>query len=376
MTASRLILCILFSLASSTCRQSTSTLHGIPPVAPVETEIITFAGNGLAGYSGDGGPAKLAQLNHPFGVTLGPDGHLYICDTGNHAIRRVSPDGTIATVAGNGQPGYFGDGGPATSALLNTPYEARFDQDGNLTFVEMANHVVRQVNVKTNVISTLVGTGKRGFGGDGDLAIRAQLNQPHSIQFDDKGNLFICDIGNHRIRRVQHDNRLITTFAGTGGQQKTPDRAKLQGTPLNGPRALDFDEEGNLWLALREGNAVYRIDMQAQLLYHMAGTGKEGFGGHGQSARKATLAGPKGLSVGPWGNIYLADTESHSIRMINRDKQTLELIAGSGEAGDGPEGSPLGCKLDRPHGIFVDSDGSIFVGDTEAHRVRVIRRLN
>ncbi len=340
---------------------------------PVGKEIVTVAGNGSAGYSGDGGPAVQAQLNQPFGVVRGPDGALYICDTGNHVIRRVAADGTIATVAGNGEAGYSGDGGPALEASLNEPYEIRFDRQGNMLFVEMVNHVVRRVDGQTGLISTLAGTGESGFSGDGGPAIEARLSRPHSIQLDPSGDLFICDIGNHRVRRVGREDGRILTFAGTGEQGKTPDGAALEGTPLNGPRALDFDAEGNLWLALREGNAVYRIDMEALSIHHVAGTGESGFTGHGQPALQATLSGPKGLSVGPEGNIYLADTESHSIRMVDRSRGTLELVAGTGEAGDGPEGDPLNCKMGRPHGVFVDNDGSVFVGDTNAHRVRVIR---
>ena len=368
----RYVLLTVFLVAGWGCRPSTST-DGKPE--PAKSEIVTVAGNGSAGYSGDGGPAVQAQLNQPFGVTRGPDGHLYICDTGNHVIRKVSSDGTMATVAGTGLAGYAGDGGPALSASLNEPYEVRFDRGGNLFFVERANHVVRRVDVKTGVITTVAGTGREGFSGDGGPAVQAELNQPHSIQFGPDGDLFICDIGNHRIRKVRVEDGRILTFAGTGGQGRTPDGAGLSGTPLNGPRALDFDAEGNLWLALREGNAVYRIDVKSKTAHHVAGTGERGFTGHGQAALHATLSGPKGLSVGPGGNVYLADTESHSIRMIDRQRQTLELIAGNGEPGDGPEGEPLNCKMGRPHGVFVDSDGSIFVGDTNAHRVRVIRSL-
>ena len=340
---------------------------------PAGKEIVTVAGNGSAGYSGDGGPAVEAQLNQPFGVVRGPDGHLYICDTGNHVIRSVAADGTIATVAGNGESGYAGDGGPALEASLNEPYEIRFDRQGNMLFVEMANHVVRRVDGQTGLISTVAGTGEKGFSGDGGPAVEARLSRPHSIQLGPSGDLFICDIGNHRVRKVSREDGRILTFAGTGEQGKTPDGAAIAGTPLNGPRALDFDAEGNLWLALREGNAVYRIDMEALSIHHVAGTGESGFTGHGQPALQATLSGPKGLSVGPDGNVYLADTESHSIRMVDRGLGTLELVAGTGEPGDGPEGDPLNCRMGRPHGVFVDSDGSVLVGDTNAHRVRVIR---
>ena len=360
----------VFLSAAWACQPSTGSRGHRQPVG---NEILTVAGNGSAGYSGDGGPAVQAQLNQPFGVARGPDGHLYICDTGNHVIRRVASDGTIATVAGNGEAGYSGDGGPALEAGLNEPYEIRFDLEGNVLFVERANHVVRRVDRQTGLISTLAGTGQEGFSGDGGPAVEARLNQPHSIQVGPEGDLFICDIGNHRVRKVGIQDGRILTFAGTGEQGKTPDGAALAGTPLNGPRALDFDAGGNLWLALREGNAVYRIDMKAKSIHHVAGTGERGFTGHGEPAVQARLSGPKGLSLGPDGNVYLADTESHSIRMVDRNRGTLELVAGTGEPGDGPEGDPLNCRMGRPHGVFVDSDGSIFVGDTNAHRVRVIR---
>ncbi len=360
----------VFLSAAWACQPSTGSRGHRQPVG---NEIVTVAGNGSAGYSGDGGPAVQAQLNQPFGVARGPDGHLYICDTGNHVIRRVASDGTIATVAGNGEAGYSGDGGPALEAGLNEPYEIRFDREGNLLFVERANHVVRRVDRQTGLISTLAGTGQEGFSGDGGPAVEARLNQPHSIQVGPEGDLFICDIGNHRVRKVAVEDGRILTFAGTGEQGKTPDGAALAGTPLNGPRALDFDAGGNLWLALREGNAVYRIDMKAKSIHHVAGTGESGFTGHGEPAVQARLSGPKGLSLGPAGNVYLADTESHSIRMVDRNRGTLELVAGTGQPGDGPEGDPLNCRMGRPHGVFVDSDGSIFVGDTNAHRVRVIR---
>ncbi len=336
-------------------------------------QITNFAGTGEKGFSGDGGPATQAQLNNPFGVVRGPDGAIYFCDTSNHRIRKVGADGNISTVAGSGRPGYSGDGGPALQAGLNEPYEVRFDQGGNLFFVEMKNNIVRRVAARTRIISTVAGNGREGFSGDGGPATNATFNQPHSLQFSPNGDLYICDLGNHRIRKVNLKTGIITTFAGNGEHAPTPDGARIEGTPLNGPRAIDFDRAGNLWLALREGNQVYKLDLMTGTIHHVAGTGKKGFTGNGGPAKEATLSGPKGIGVAPDGNIYLADTESHSIRMINLKTGTLELIAGTGELGDGPDGDPLKCRMTRPHGIFVDKDGSIFIGDTETHRMRVIR---
>jgi streptogramin lyase len=367
--AFRIILRLLFTLL-----MSTSTWK-VLPLAADQAMIRTVVGTGQRGYSGDGGPASHAQVNNPYGIAIGPDDALYICDTDNHAVRRVSRDGTISTVAGNGKRGYSGDGQKATAASLNEPYEVRVDRQGSLYIVERMNHVVRLVDSRTGLIRTVAGNGRAGFSGDGGPAVSASLHEPHSIQLDGKGNLYICDIRNHRIRRVNLKTGIITTFAGTGERAPTPDGAKIAGTPLNGPRAMDFDKKGNLWLALREGNAVYKLDLKHGRLHHVAGTGAQGFTGNGGPARFATLSGPKGLSVGPNGNVYLTDTESHSIRMIDIHKQTLELVAGTGERGDGPEGDPKSCKMSRPHGIFVARDGAIYVGDSEAHRVRVIRRI-
>ncbi len=349
------------------------------PVATISAgiKIATFAGTGQAGYAGDGGPATKAQLDNPFGVVRGPDGSLYICDTMNHVIRRVDRDGVVTTVAGTGKKGYSGDGGPALQATLNEPYEVRFDRPGNMLFVERLNHVVRRVDAKTRIMTTVAGSGKAGFSGDGGMASQATLNQPHSIQFDRGGDLFICDILNHRIRKVELKTGVITTFAGTGERRPTQDGAKIAGTPLNGPRAIDFDRRGDMWLALREGNMVYRLDMKAGAIHHVAGTGEKGFTGNGGAAKLATLSGPKGISIAPNGNVYLADTESHSIRMIDVRKMTIELVAGTGEKGDSTSdcenGDPFACRMARPHGVFVDRDGSVFVGDSETHRVRVIR---
>lgn len=336
-------------------------------------EIRTVAGTGLKGFSGDGGPAAAAQLNNPFGVARSPDGALYICDTDNHRIRRIGRDGIITTMAGNGVRGYSGDGGPATEAQLNEPYEVRFDALGNVFFVERMDHTVRRVDAKTGIISTVAGTGKEGFSGDGGPATEAQMRQPHSIGFDRAGDLYICDILNHRIRKVEMKSGTISTFAGTGEKKPTSDGVAIAGTPLHGPRALDFDRKGNLWLALREGNAVFRLDLSQGKLHHIAGSGKRGFSGHGGPAKEALLSDPKGLAVGPDGNIYLADTESHSVRMIDVKRGTMELIAGTGEKGSGPDGDPLACRMGRPHGVFVDADGAIYIGDSEAHRVRVLR---
>lgn len=337
--------------------------------------VTTVVGTGVKGFSGDGGPATAAQVNNVFAVAHGPDGGLYLCDMDNHRIRRVGIDGKIETFAGSDKTGFAGDGDLATRASLNMPYEMAWDKMGNLFFVELGNHCVRRVDAKTGVITTVAGTGKAGFSGDGGPATNAELNQPHSLAFDAAGHLYICDIINHRIRQVDMQTGLIRTWSGTGEKKTAADGSPITGSALNGPRALAFTPDGQCWLALREGNAVLLLDPRANTLKRVAGTGKSGFTGNGGPALAATLAGPKCVGLDAVGNVYLADTESHSIRYIDVKRGTVELLVGNGKKGDGPDGNdPRNCQLARPHGVFVDKDGSVLIGDSENHRVRVWRK--
>lgn len=343
-------------------------LAGRPMVEAARIE--TIAGTGVAGFSGDGGPATQARLNNPFGIVRGPDDALYFCEYTGQRIRKITPDGRIHTVAGNGKTGYSGDGGPALEATFNKPHEIRFDRNGDLYTTDMANHVIRKIDMRTGLISTVAGIGKPGYSGDGGPATKAALKQPHSLQFGPDGNLFICDIGNHVIRRVDVKTGVISTFAGTGKPGATPDKSPIAGTPLKGPRTIEFDTGGDLWLATREGNQVFRFDMKRGVIRHIAGTGKKGFSGNGGPAKKATLSGPKGIAIDQAGNIHLADTESHTVRMIDMKSGRLELIAGTGDKGDGPDGDPLKCPMARLHGVYIDRDGSLLIGDSEAHKIR------
>lgn len=336
--------------------------------------ISSVAGTGVAGFSGDGGPALTAEINDPYGVVRGPDGALWFCEHNGHRIRRIAPDGTISTVAGTGERGFAGDGGPAATAALNLPHEIRFDAAGHLYIADTANHRVRRVDAQTGIITTVAGSGTRGYAGDGGPAVQAALNGPHSIQFGPDGRLYICDVGNHVIRILDLDTEMIETFAGTGRPGTTPDGSPIAGTPLNNPRSLDVDREGDLWLVTREGNQVLKFDLKEGRIRHIAGTGAPGFTGNGGPAKLATLSGPKGIALDAAGNAWLADTESHTVRMIDAATGTIELIAGTGAAGDGGDGDPLLCAMNRLHGVFVDTDGSVFIGDSEAHRIRVLRQ--
>ncbi|HEY7389513.1 MAG TPA: PQQ-dependent dehydrogenase, methanol/ethanol family [Bryobacteraceae bacterium] len=355
----------------------TFVLDGKAPLPADIPEVATLLGTGIKGFSD-------TQVNNPYGMAIGPDGALYFCDVDNQRIRRLDlTTKRVTTIAGDGQRGYRGDGGPATAASLSAPHELAFDSKGDLYFAERDNHVIRKVDMKTGIISTVAGTGKPGFSGDGGAATQAQLRQPHCLLFDRDGTLLICDLGNHRIRRLHPDTGMIETYAGTGEARPIPEGAPVKGTALNGPRTLALASNGDLYLALREGNAIYRIDRATQTLYHVAGTGENGFSGDGGPALEAKfggsasgpaarLAGPKGLSLAPNDELYVADTESHAIRRIDLKTGTIRTVLGTGALGDGPDGDPLKSKLNRPHAVLF-ANGVLYVADSEANRILVLR---
>ena len=325
----------------------------------------TLVGTGTPGFSA-------SQVNNPYGLVIGPDGALYFCDLDNQRIRRVDLETrVITTIAGSGERGYRGDGGPALAAALNMPHEIRFDSRGDLYIAERDNHVVRKITMRSRTISTVAGTGKAGFSGDLGPATAAELRQPHSIAFDRDGTLLICDIGNHRIRRVNLETGIISTYAGTGDTLPTPDGAPVARTPLRGPRTIEVGPNGDLYIALREGNAIYRIDARTQTLHHVAGTGEQGYAGDGGPARDAKLGGPKGLALGTDGALYVADTENHVVRRID-PTGTIETVLGTGTRGNTEDSDPLRVQLSRPHGVFV-SGRLLYVSDSESHRIRVLQ---
>lgn len=337
-------------------------------------EIVTLAGNSIKGNSPDGSQMAMASIGEPYGLVIGPDGGLYVCEIAAHLVRRVdlkSGEGTV--VAGSGVKGFSAEGGNATQVDMDEPYEVRFDSKGNLLTVDMKNAVIWRMEMMTKQVSVIAGTGTPGFSGDNGPATAAQLSQPHAIILDAQDNIYVCDLGNVRVRKIDAETGVITTVVGGGKQQLLPITFGFDDLRLPGPRAMDLVGGDSLILAMREGNRIYRVQLREKKLTLLAGTGKKGYSPLSTPGPEAELSGPKGVAVDYKGDIYFADTESHTIRVIRVSNGQVETVAGTGKRGDGPDGDPLKCSLARPHGICVDQEGNLYIGDSENHRVRMVK---
>lgn len=341
--------------------------------------IDSVAGTGKKGYAGDGGPATAALLDQPFHCDVDDKGSLFIAEAFNHCVRKVDlKTGVITTVAGCGKKGYSGDGGKATEATFNEPYAVGVDRNGDLYIVDRLNAVVRKVDAKTGVISTVAGTGKKGYSGDGGKGAAATLVEPNDCCLDGKGGLLIADVGDWRVRRLDLKTGLISTFAGTGRVTGKVDRAKLgDGGPaakavIHGARAVCVDGTGNTFICEREGNAVRRVDASGTITT-LAGTGAKGYAGDGGNAAKATFSGPKAVRCDRDGDLFVVDTENHAVRRIDFRTNTVTTVAGGRKGNGGDGGAAEKAGLDRPHGCVVDAEGVLYIADSNNHRVRRVR---
>jgi sugar lactone lactonase YvrE len=335
-------------------------------------KIYSVAGTGERGYSGDGGTATKATLSEPFMCVFDTHGNLYEAEAMNHCIRRVDAEtGVITTVVGTGEKGYSGDGGPAVEATLNQPYSLDIDADGNLYIVDRLNAVIRRVDAASGVITTLAGTGEPGYSGDGGPGNQAQLNEPNDCFLDDRGGLLIADVQDQRIRRLDLATGIITTFAGSGEGARTGDGQPATQAGIFGARAVCMDHLGNTYICERGGNGVRKVDPSG-IITTFAGTGERGYSGDGGPALAATWGSPKALRCDAQGNVLVVDTENHAIRRIDAAAGTVTTIAGGQHGSGGDEGPATSAGLDRPHGCCVDAKGNVYIADSNNHRVRVV----
>jgi sugar lactone lactonase YvrE len=334
--------------------------------------ITTYAGTGEPGYTGDGGPAVRARLSEPFMCAFDSRGNLYVAEATNHCVRRIDhQSGVITTVAGSGAAGYTGDGGPATQATMNQPYSLQIDGADHLYIVDRLNAVIRKVDSTTGVMTTIAGTGEPGSGGDGGPGMAAQLREPNDCCLDGHGGLLIADVQDQRVRRLDLATGIITTVAGNGDKARAGDGRSATEASLFGARAVCVDGHGTMYICEREGNGIRKVD-RAGIISTFAGTGEHGYSGDGGLARSATWGAPKALRCDQHGNVLVVDTENHAIRRIDVATGMVTTIAGGHQGSDGDGGPATAAGLDRPHGCAVDTQGNLFIADSNNHRVRVV----
>ncbi|MFV0460251.1 MAG: hypothetical protein ACK5MT_15930 [Actinomycetales bacterium] len=335
--------------------------------------IDTFAGTGEQVFSGDGGPAVEAGINQPRDTDVMPDGSVVITDTFNDRIRRVSPDGIITTIAGNGSQEYNGDGIPATEASLAWPHDVAVDpKSGNVYIADAQHHRIRVVT-PDGIISTFAGTGEIGSSGDDGPAVEATLKYPKSVAV--RGNALITAGLDNKVRSINFDTRIISTLVGTGEAGFSGDGGPSRAAQLNGPQRLAVDSQRNVYIADTKNCAIRRFDTETGTVSTVAGVGGEcGYDGDGGPGQQAKLSHPRGLALDGDDRLYIADSDNARIRMLNLSKNVIRTIGGGGQTGYAGEGVVVDQALFyQPRGLTITASGDLLVADTFNSRVRIVR---
>ena len=341
---------------------------------PAEKGIIrTVLGNGLEGWDGDGGPALEAACQTPYACEFDTQGNMIVCMGRHHRIRHMDAQtGIVSLICGTGEPGYAGDGGPAVDAVINQPYGLAIDANGDIYFAQRFDPTVRKIDAGTGIISTVAGTGEFGYSGDGGPGNEAMLREPNDLCLDRRGGLLIADVQDQRIRRVDLATGTITTFAGTGEKSRAGDGNAATKASLMGPRAVCADGRGNIYVCEREGNGVRSISPDGTLTTIAGAEGVYGYAGDGGPALAATWGSPKAMRCDLNDNIIVLDSDNSAVRRIDARTGIVTTIAGGREGGGGDGGPAIEAELAHPHGCGIDAAGDLFIADTHNHRIRVV----
>ncbi|HWB28719.1 MAG TPA: T9SS type A sorting domain-containing protein [Chitinophagaceae bacterium] len=342
--------------------------------------ITTVAGTGVSGYNGDGIPAATAQLNFKNGLpglAVDNKGNLYIGDYGNNRIRKiVLSTGIITTVAGNGVGGYTGDGGAATAAKMSGPAGVVADTvKGVIYFADNNNCAIREINTATGIITTVAGNGTPGYGGDGSLATAATLNYPERFAFDKKGNMYIADEFNFVVRKVDVSTKKISTVAGTGGYGFSGDGGLAANATFSALAGIAIDTSGNIYVSDQANARIRKIDASSQKIATVAGTGVRIYNGDGIAATSANIYGAAELVVDNSFNIYIADAGNNRLRKVTAASLLISTVAGDGT--DGFTGAPDALKAQlNPQDVVADASGNFYIADGYYYDVRAVNVAN
>lgn len=337
------------------------------------TVLTTVAGTGENGRSGDGGPATAARMSRPTRLAFDRSGNLYFADSDNNQVRRVTPDGVISTVAGNGDPAFRGDGGPARQASLNFPIGVAIDAAGDLYICDNGNARIRKVVLATGIVTTVAGNGLSVSGPDGGLALDTPLNNAQAIDLDAAGNIYIAELGAHRLRRVTVSDGKIETLAGTGTPGFSGDGGAAKSAALSSPNHVFIDRAGNLLITDAGNNRIRLLTVADGQIRTVAGNGQRGYSGDGGVATAAALATPAAAIADEAGNIYLADRGNHRVRRVAAATGIITTVAGNGEIGYGGDGlAAAASPLNFPTGLALDPAGALHLADRENRRLRRI----
>ncbi len=338
--------------------------------AATEAIIRTPAGSGFYGFGGDNGPAPGARFSTPNGVAVDARGNLYIADLYNDRIRKVDTNGVITTFAGRFGGTFSGDGGPATEAGMFDVAGVAVDAMGNVYIADMDNFRVRKVDT-SGKISTVAGNGAFGFTGDNIPATQTALSSPAAVAVDAAGNLYIADLFNYRVRKVNPQG-IITTFAGAGQAGYSGDGGPATQARIEAPEGLIVDRAGNLYIADSANNVVRRVDTSG-MISTFAGTGQGGYSGDNGQARQARLSSPRGVAADASGNVYISDAGNDRIRRVDPNG-IITTIAGNGQAGYNGDGMlATQASFFEPAGLAVDPHGVIYIADSYNDRIRVLK---
>ncbi len=352
--------------------QDLSTLHkgdGTTTANNVQT-ISTVAGSGLGRYGGTNKPAVSTSLFYPMDVAVDAEGNYYIADSTNYRIRKVDTNGFLTDMVGSGIPGYGGDGGPAEEASLSKVYSIAMCNDGEIFIADRENSRIRKVD-KEGIISTVAGTGERGYSGDNGPAIQAMLYYPEGVACDNQGNFFIADALNQRIRKVDPAG-IITTVVGNGNYGFSGDGGPAVQASMWHPRGIAVHADGTLYFVDRANHRVRKVDVQG-IITTIAGTGVRGYSGDGGPAKLAQLHTPLDVALDRTGNVYISDEQNNRIRRISKDG-IVTTVAGNGTYDYCPR-NPVPATLTPfrlPSGIAIDDDGSIYIADNRNHSIRKV----